>query len=84
MSSTLGEQPSPDIIELLADKWTEAQETKTPPLLTPEALEARLLGAWHEEHHPEDNPPLPEHPTPDEVALILEDVEPVTIEELNA
>ncbi len=32
----------------------------------------------------EDNPPLPEHPTPDEAAVALEDLEPVTIEELNA
>lgn len=77
-------KPTPlGILPLLADKWTEAMETNTPTPLTPEDLEARLLRSWDEEHHPEDTPPLPEHPTPDEVALILEDLEPITIEELN-
>ena len=44
--------------------------------LPPSVIEdlARLL---------EEHPPLPEHPTADEAALLLEELEPVTIEELD-
>ena len=31
----------------------------------------------------DNTPPLPEHPTADEAGLLLEELEPVTIEELD-